>query len=55
MADAPELSISLEAVCFIIIKARELDAKDVVTDPDDGSNASDDGMAAVLELSLIHI
>ncbi|MDE1569857.1 DUF3775 domain-containing protein [Aquabacter sediminis] len=49
MADAPELSIPLEAVCFIIIKAREFDAKDVVTDPDDGSNASDDGMAAVLE------
>lgn len=49
MAEEPELSIPLEAVCFIIIKAREFDAKDVVTDPDDSSNASDDGMAAVLE------
>lgn len=49
MADAPELSIPLEAVCFLIIKAREFDVKDVVTDPDDGSNATDDGMAAVLE------
>lgn len=49
MAEEPELSIPLEAICFIIIKAREFDAKDVVTDPDDSSNASDDGMAAVLE------
>lgn len=49
MADAPELSIPLEAVCFLIIKAREFDVKDVVTDPDDGSNATDDGMATVLE------
>ena len=35
--------------CFIIVKAREFDAKDVVTDPDDGSNASDDAMISVLE------
>src|SRR5271165_4412965 len=47
--DAPDLSISPEKVCFIIIKAREFDAKDVVTDPDDGSNASDDAMVSVLE------
>jgi len=46
---APALSISPEKVCFIIIKAREFDAKDVVTDPDDGSNASDDAMVSVLE------
>jgi hypothetical protein len=48
-ADRPELSISPEKVCFVIIKAREFDAKDVVTDPDSGSNPADDGDAAVLE------
>lgn len=46
---APALSISPEKVCFVIIKAREFDAKDVVTDPDEGSNASDDAMVSVLE------
>ena len=48
-ADAPELSISSQKVCFIIEKAREFDVKDVVTDPDDASNASDDAMISVLE------
>ena len=38
----PELSIATEKVCFIVVKAREFDVKDVVTDPDDASNASDD-------------
>jgi hypothetical protein len=45
----PELSISPEKVCYIIAKAREFDAKDVVTDPDDASNATDDAMISVLE------
>lgn len=48
MAD-PTLTISSESVCFIIVKAREFDAQDVVTDPDSGSNATDDGTASVLE------
>lgn len=48
MAD-PTLTVSSESVCFIIVKAREFDAQDVVTDPDSGSNASDDKMASVLE------
>jgi hypothetical protein len=48
MAD-PTLTISSESVCFIIVKAREFDAQDVVTDPDSGSNAADDGVASVLE------
>jgi len=48
-ADAPELSISEEKLCFIIAKAREFDAKDEVTDPDDSSNPSDDKMISVLE------
>jgi len=46
--DSP-LTISSEKVCFVIIKAREFDAKDAVTDPDPGSNPSDDNDAAVLE------
>jgi len=45
----PELSISLEKVCYIIAKAREFDVKDVVTDPEDASNPTDDGMISVLE------
>lgn len=45
----PALTISPEKVCFIILKAREYDAKDQVTDPDSGSNPSDDNMIAVLE------
>jgi hypothetical protein len=48
MAD-PTLNISSESVCFVIVKARELDVQDVETDPDSGSNASDDQMASVLE------
>ena len=49
MIITPTLSISPEKVCFFIVKAREFDVKDVVTDPDSGSNPSDDGMLAVLE------
>jgi hypothetical protein len=48
MAD-PTLTISSESVCFIIVKAREFDAQDVVTDPDSASNATDDNQASVLE------
>lgn len=48
MAD-PTLAISSESVCFVIVKAREFDVQDVETDPDSGSNATDDGMASVLE------
>ena len=44
-----ELTISPEKVCFIIVKAREFDAKDAVTEPDPGSNPSDDMESAVLE------
>jgi hypothetical protein len=45
----PSLSISPEKVCFIVVKAREFDAKDIVTDPEGGSNPSDDAMISVLE------
>ena len=47
--DVVDLAISPEKVCFIIIKAKEFDAKDAVTEPDPGSNPSDDMAAAVLE------
>ena len=50
MPDAvPNLTIASDKLEFVIAKAREFDAKDVVTDPDDSSNATDDGMLAVLE------
>ncbi len=45
----PSLSIATEKICFLIVKAREFDVKDAVTDPDDASNATDDGMISVLE------
>src|SRR6516225_5682221 len=45
----PSLCISPEKVCFFILKAREFDVKDAVSDPDSGSNASDDAMIDVLE------
>jgi hypothetical protein len=44
-----KLTISPEKVCFIIIKAREYDAKDEVTEEDPGSNPTDDFEAEVLE------
>lgn len=47
--DAINLAISPEKVCFIIIKAKEFDVKDAVTESDPGSNPSDDMAAAVLE------
>jgi hypothetical protein len=48
-AAVPELSISSDKVCFFVLKARELEAKDIVTEPDPASNATDDGMLSVLE------
>ena len=47
--DAATLTISPEKVCFIIMKAREFDAKEEANEPDPGSNPSDDKEAAVLE------
>ena len=45
----PALTISPEKICFIIVKAREFDAKDPASEPDPGSNPSDDMGIAVLE------
>ena len=44
-----DLAISPEKVCYLVIKAREFDVKDAVTDPNSGSNPADDMDAAVLE------
>jgi hypothetical protein len=41
-------TINLEKVCYIIVKAREFDAKEASGEPDPGSNPSDDGGAAIL-------
>jgi Protein of unknown function (DUF3775) len=50
MADAiPTLSISAEKVCFVVVKAREFDVKDVDTAEDDASDPADDRMIGVLE------
>jgi hypothetical protein len=45
----PELLISPEKVGFLIEKAREFDVKEADSDPDSGSNATDDRMIDVLE------
>ena len=45
---APELGLSLDTVTFIILKAREYDVKEADSDPDDGSNPTDDGQTDVL-------
>lgn len=47
--DEVTLSISPEKVCFIVVKARAFDVKDGVSEPDPGSNPSDDNDVAVLE------
>lgn len=49
MSEAWNLTISPEKVCYLIIKAREFDAKDEAAEPDPASNASDDMMGTVLE------
>ncbi len=49
MLTIPDLTISAAKVAAILAKARQFDAKDVVTDPESGSNASDDAMLSVLE------
>jgi len=45
----PELAISAEKVGFLIEKARQFDAKEMASDPDSGSNGTDDDMIDVLQ------
>jgi len=47
--ELPELGVAPEKVRFVIVKARQFDAKEEESDPDEGSDAIDDGMADVLE------
>jgi|RhiMethySRZTD1v2_1073278.scaffolds.fasta_scaffold1043325_2 hypothetical protein len=48
-SDLPDLGINPEKVCHVIVKARQFDVKDAISDPNSGSNAADDGMTDVLE------
>ena len=41
--------ISTDKVCTIVVLARRFDVKEQDSDPDSGSNATDDGMVDVLE------
>src|SRR3954453_8501789 len=45
----PELAVSAEKVGFLIEKMREFDVKEQESDPDSGSNNTDDKMIDVLE------
>jgi len=49
--DTPELGINPDKVCTVIFKARAFDAKEEQSDPDSGSDATDDNMVDVLEES----
>jgi hypothetical protein len=49
MKEIPDIAISTEKVAAILTIARRFDVKDVVTDSDSSSNASDDAMLSVLE------
>jgi len=48
-SELPELGINPDKVCHVIAKARQFDVKEAPSDPDSGSNPSDDGMTDVLE------
>jgi hypothetical protein len=47
--DVPELTIPEDKLAFIIEKAREFDVKEGDSDPDSGSNPTDDGSSDILE------
>lgn len=44
-----ELTVALESVCRIILRAREYEALIPDSDPDEGSNGVDDGMVDAIE------
>ena len=48
-SESPQLSIPTDKIAFIIVKARAYDVKEGVSDPDSGSNPTDDGDTDVLE------
>ena len=45
----PTLVVGTDKVCFILTKARQFHGKVGITDPESGSNATDDGMVDILE------
>src|SRR6185503_2490036 len=47
-AREPHLNIPTDKLGFIILKAREYDVKESDSDPDEGSNPTDDGNTDVL-------
>jgi hypothetical protein len=47
--DTPTLVTPTDKIGFIIVKAREFDEKVADSDPDEGSNPTDDGNADILE------
>lgn len=47
--DNPQLAIAVDKVAFIVLRAREVQVKEPLSDPDSGSNPTDDGEADVLE------
>lgn len=49
MDEEVEFEISVDALCRILLRLREYEAQVPEADPDDGSNASDDGAVAVLD------
>ena len=49
ITDSPTLDIASDKLAFIIEKAREFDVKESDSDPDEGSNPTDDGNADILE------
>lgn len=49
MAGPTRPQIATDTVCRIVIKARQFDVKEGEVDPDEASNATDDGFTDVLE------
>lgn len=45
----PELALDPDTAFYILLKAREFDAKEEAVDPDEGSNPSDDKAIDILE------
>ena len=49
MAGPTRPQIATDTICRIVIKARQFDVKEGEVDPDEASNATDDGFTDVLE------
>jgi hypothetical protein len=49
MAGPKRPQIATDTICRIVIKARQFEVKEAEVDPDEASNATDDGFTDVLE------